>query len=83
MRRVAPSSLVNKSGKVRELLQAYLEAEDLINIGAYTPGANTRIDEAVEMKDKIWNFLHQSSSEGYTLEQTIALIDELIPDGKV
>jgi len=47
------------AGKFRDLLSAYNEGEDLINIGAYKKGSNKRIDEAVDKIDKINKFLRQ------------------------
>ncbi len=78
MKDICPPEYIQKSGKLRDLLQTYQEAEDLINIGAYTPGSNTKIDEAISQKEAIWKFLEQKSNEGYTLEQTRALLDALV-----
>ncbi|MCC5832890.1 MAG: FliI/YscN family ATPase [Chlamydiales bacterium] len=55
-----------KAGKVRELLHAYREAEELINIGAYAAGSNPKIDEAVEKIESIKTFLKQKTDEKVT-----------------
>ncbi len=57
-----------QAGKVRDLLATYRQAEDLINIGAYVPGSNPRIDEAIGAYQQIINFLRQDLYEhtGYT-----------------
>lgn len=47
------------SRRARELLATYHEAEDLVNIGAYSEGANAEIDEAVAKIDALNNFLKQ------------------------
>ena len=44
------------SGRVKNLLSVYREAEDLINIGAYVEGNNSKIDESIKYIDKIENF---------------------------
>lgn len=49
--------------KVRELLAAYREHEDLISIGAYRPGANPVVDQAIAMREDINRFLQQKVSE--------------------
>ena len=54
---------------VRELLAAYAENEDLINIGAYRKGANRTLDAAVEMRDEINRFLRQQVDERVEINQ--------------
>ncbi len=47
------------SRRARELLATYSEAEDLISIGAYSKGANPKLDEAVTKNDALKTFLKQ------------------------
>jgi flagellum-specific ATP synthase len=54
---------------VRELLAAYAENEDLINIGAYRKGANRTLDAAVEMRDDINRLLRQQVDEHADIDQ--------------
>ena len=54
---------------IRELLAAYAENEDLINIGAYRKGSNRTLDAAVEMRDEINRFLRQQVDERIELSQ--------------
>jgi len=44
---------------VRRMLAAYRDTRDLIEIGAYVPGANPLVDRAVVLKDRIDDFLRQ------------------------
>ncbi len=57
--------------RVRAWLAAYRDAEDLINIGAYTAGANARIDEAVAQRDRVNLFLRQGLDERSTAEESV------------
>ncbi len=57
--------------KLKEIYAIYVDAEDLINIGAFSPGSNRRIDGAVALIDKITNFLVQPIRERTTFEETI------------
>ncbi|MBN4066764.1 flagellar protein export ATPase FliI [Simkania negevensis] len=59
-----------RAGKLRDLLQVYKEAEDLINIGAYQSGSSQSIDCAIAFIDKIQEFLKQKSSERFLYEET-------------
>ncbi len=51
------------AAKFRELLAAYTEAEDLINLGAYAKGSNPIIDKSIEMRDQFNAFLRQGIYE--------------------
>ncbi len=49
--------------RVRRLLAAHRDAKDLIEIGAYQPGSNPTVDEAVQRYDAIEAFLRQGMGE--------------------
>src|SRR5690606_15239427 len=49
--------------ELRALLAAHREAKDLIEIGAYRPGANPLVDRAVELREPIERFLRQGMDE--------------------
>ena len=65
-------------GRLRDILQVYKEAEDIINIGAYVAGSNAKIDEAISLIGRIRNFLKQGTSEKYTFEETQRLLAEIV-----
>jgi flagellar biosynthesis/type III secretory pathway ATPase len=50
---------------VRELMAAYAQAEDLINIGAYQRGANPTIDRAMLHIGAITEMLRQGMTEDF------------------
>ncbi|MEM6330038.1 MAG: FliI/YscN family ATPase [Planctomycetota bacterium] len=52
--------------RVRELLAAYAEHEDLISIGAYRKGSNPTVDAAVASRDAINKFLRQAMDDHAT-----------------
>ena len=45
--------------KLKEIYATYIDAEDLINIGAFSRGSNRRIDGAISLIDQINEFLVQ------------------------
>lgn len=49
--------------RLRELLAAYEEARDLIEVGAYVSGTNARTDEAIARHDELMTFLQQATHE--------------------
>ena len=60
------------AGKIRHHLAVYQDAKDLIDIGAYVQGSNTKIDEAVRHMDNILGFLCQSIEEKCTYGEMIS-----------
>jgi flagellum-specific ATP synthase len=65
------------AGRVCQLLATYAELEDLVNIGAFTPGANPLNDLAVRSYPKIIEFLKQPTNAPTTLEQAKLQLLEL------
>jgi flagellum-specific ATP synthase len=65
---------------VRRLMAVWADIEDMVNIGAYTPGANAEYDLVIRMKPKIDTFLQQAVTEPSdfvrTREALIALAHE-------
>ncbi len=68
------------AARMRQLLAAYREAEDLINIGAYQPGSNPDVDEAVAKRDAMNAFLTQGVDERATLDDAVRQMVALFPD---
>jgi flagellum-specific ATP synthase len=67
--------------KLRSLLSAYINAEDLINIGAYKRGSSAEIDEAIHFYPKIIEFLKQDVHESVTKEESLNKLFQLINKG--
>jgi flagellum-specific ATP synthase len=57
--------------KLKEIYATYADAEDLINIGAFSPGSNRRIDGALSLIDKVNDFLVQPVRQKTRLEETV------------
>jgi flagellum-specific ATP synthase len=80
MRDIVSPEHLELSGKIREILATYREAEDLINIGAYATGSNQKIDYTLTRIEAVNEFLRQGMDEKVDLEQTLAELDTLILD---
>jgi flagellum-specific ATP synthase len=65
-------------------MATYAEAEDLIDVGAYKPGSNPAIDEAIAKKSAIDAFLIQAVEERTSIKDTLQAMGNLanmqIPD---
>jgi FliI/YscN family ATPase len=65
------------ASKLRDSLAAYRRSEDLINLGAYTAGANARLDAAVKEQDRIRDFLRQQLNRSSPLKETLAQLKDI------
>lgn len=57
--------------KLREIYATYIDAEDLISIGAFSPGSNRRIDGAISLIDRINEFLVQAVRQKTPFPETV------------
>lgn len=63
--------------KLKEIYAIYKDAEDLINIGAFSPGSNKKIDGAVALIDRINSFLRQKVKERTDFEETVGQLRKI------
>ena len=61
-----------------EMYADYIDAEDLINIGAYAKGSNPRIDRAINRIDAINMFLRQIIGESTSPEETLMRLEDAV-----
>lgn len=73
--------------RFRAIYATYRNAEDLINIGAFSPGSNHRIDKAVSLIDRVNDFLIQPIGRRSGFAETVQQLcevtrswDFLLPD---
>jgi flagellum-specific ATP synthase len=59
------------AGKFKELMATYKQAEDLINIGAYKPGSNPKIDQALSRIEQMNAYLKQDIREKVSMEEAV------------
>ena len=65
------------SGKLKNVLATYAEAEDLINIGAYKQGSNKNIDYAISKIEAVNEFLRQRTDEKFMFDEEVQLLEQL------
>ena len=78
MRAVSTSEHSRLAQKLRETLAVYKEAEDLINIGAYKPGSNPKIDRAVRVIDQVNDFLKQRVEDPTNFSNTVRMMQQIL-----
>jgi flagellum-specific ATP synthase len=64
--------------RFRQLYSAYEANRDLINVGAYTKGSDSQIDEAIAMHPQLLQFLRQGMDEPVALAESIRLMTEAV-----
>jgi flagellum-specific ATP synthase len=69
------------AGQFKEILAAYRQAEDMINIGAYKVGSNPKIDYAMAKMDQMISYLKQDVTDGVDVEESIAELGRIFADG--
>lgn len=62
---------------LREAMANYRQAEDLINLGAYTGGSNPKIDSALRIRESLAGFLKQEVEERSPFSQTLERLDRV------
>ncbi len=66
------------ANKLRKHLSVYEQAEDLINIGAYSVGSNPDIDASLRVINKINEFLIQGVDESHEFSQIIEILKQVV-----
>lgn len=64
--------------RVLSLIATFEQIEDMVNIGAYVPGANLEYDLAVQSRPRILAFLQQDSAAPCKLEDTKKQLSDLM-----
>jgi flagellum-specific ATP synthase len=69
--------------ELRRLYSLYQQNKDLINVGAYQPGSDPRIDEAIEKNGAIAEFLQQDMDEAVDISQSLKALEALLEKAPV
>lgn len=77
MNEIAEDGHKKASSVLRDLIAAYKDSEDLINIGAYVKGTNKRLDSAIMQHDNIENFLRQNIKDHTDFQKTVNILTTL------
>lgn len=71
---VVDSEQIRLANGLRELISAYDEVEDLVNIGAYKEGAKPIADRALSQWDSINSFLRQSKEVRADMNESVEVL---------
>jgi len=74
---VCTAEHIEKARRLRQLLAAYLNSEDLIRVGAYQKGADPLLDRAIAALPAIQAFLQQKKTDVAPMNETLAALRNL------
>ena len=80
--RVMPDIVDNRhmemARELRRLYSLYQQNRDLISVGAYQPGSDPRIDQAIEKNAAILEFLQQDMEEAVDISRSLSELQALL-----
>ena len=65
------------ASRVKQLMSAYQQSEDMISIGAYQKGSNALVDQAIALKPRFDQFLQQSPEEKVSFAEVVEQLSHL------
>jgi len=65
--------------RFKRIYAIYRQHRDLISVGAYQPGSDPQVDEAITLYPQLTRFLQQGMNEPMTLADSIAALQALHP----
>jgi flagellum-specific ATP synthase len=77
MPEVVSGEHMSLSGRIKDLMSAYRENEDLIQIGAYAAGTNERIDKSIKAHGILESFLRQGRTEKSDFDDTLKRLADI------
>ena len=75
--RIASKEQIAQIQQLREAMALYHDSHDLIQLGAYVAGTNSRLDASIRSRPEIMNFLKQDSHDFCKLPDTLGRLEKL------
>jgi flagellar biosynthesis/type III secretory pathway ATPase len=69
--RISSKEQREAASKLREALATFHQSEDLINLGAYASGTNSRLDSAIRVRPDLLEFLRQEPDQAEPVQTTL------------
>jgi flagellum-specific ATP synthase len=73
--------MLQAANRFRRLWTLYQQNQDLIQVDAYSPGSNPDLDQAIQLRPQMQNFLQQLSDESVSFADSQAQLLELLDNG--
>lgn len=75
---IADPEHIRAANRLRELVSAYRDVEELVAIGAYQQGSKPTADEAIAKWQRIQEFLRQDRNEADDYSSCVAAMMEIV-----
>ena len=66
--------------RFKKLYSTYQKSKDLISVGAYSPGHDNRLDEAVAIQPRLVEFLQQDMNRAVDITTSCATLDAMVSE---
>lgn len=77
MHEIAAPAQLRHARHFRQVLSTYQQHRDLLAIGAYQPGSDPRVDQAIALWPQMQGFLQQDMRERVDLSSSVAALESL------
>ncbi|MEO1996209.1 MAG: FliI/YscN family ATPase [Planctomycetaceae bacterium] len=77
MSAIVDSAHAEAATVVKRLTAAYQQAQDMIEIGAYQAGSNPLVDQSIQLRQPILDYVQQASDQRVTLPEAVQQLDKL------
>ncbi len=77
---IVSSEHTNAARSLLEMMALYQNSEELINLGAYQPGSNMKLDAAIAMREPILEFLAQRREVRVDVSESLNALKTLLQD---
>jgi flagellum-specific ATP synthase len=75
---VVPREHMDSARRFKQLFSRYQRSRDLISVGAYVPGSDPMLDEAIRLHTRLTGFLMQAQHENVDFGMTTMLLNEVL-----
>ncbi len=77
---VVPREHMDSARRFKQLFSRYQRSRDLISVGAYVPGSDPMLDEAIRLHTRLTGFLTQAQHENVDAGMTTLLLNDVLAD---
>ncbi|MDX2424862.1 MAG: flagellar protein export ATPase FliI [Cycloclasticus sp.] len=81
MTEVVPEEHQDLAREFRRINSTYQKNVDLVNVGAYQPGANATVDQAIDMHESMLDFLQQGLNEAVDFDESLDDLQRVLDQG--
>jgi len=78
MTEITPEQQQQSARRFKKLYSTYEKSKDLISVGAYSPGHDQRLDEAVAIQPQLVEFLQQDMNRAVDIMSSCATLNEMV-----